>query len=182
MGERIYLDEEKKAEMVKLLHKETQLQIEKKNEAYAKAANKRRKQVLFKLEDLVWIHLRKERFPNQRKSKLMPRADGPFRILEKINHNAYKLDLPSTYNVSTTFNVRDLTPYLEDTVNAEESADLRPNPLQQREDDVPWTENSRLQLDEVQPSNLKEEEADTVTYFKAKRVNLLKGSISQEIT
>ena len=149
MGEQICLDGEKKAEMVKLLHKETRLQIEKKNEAYAKAANKRRKQVLFKPGDLVWIHLCKERFPNQRKSKLMPRAYGPFRILEKINNNAYKLDLPSTYNVSTTFNVRDLTPYLEDTVNAKESVDLRSNPLQQREDDVPWIDSASLLLEEV---------------------------------
>ncbi|XP_035816895.1 uncharacterized protein, partial [Zea mays] len=40
---------------------------------------------------LVWIHLRKERFPDQRKSKLMPRGDGPFRVLVKINDNAYKI-------------------------------------------------------------------------------------------
>ncbi|XP_020406471.1 uncharacterized protein, partial [Zea mays] len=40
---------------------------------------------------LVWIHLRKERFPDQRKSKLMPRGDGPFRVLAKINDNAYKI-------------------------------------------------------------------------------------------
>jgi hypothetical protein len=29
-----------------------------------------------------------------RKYKLMPRADGPFKIVEKINDNAYKLELP----------------------------------------------------------------------------------------
>jgi len=29
-----------------------------------------------------------------------------------VNDNAYKVDLPGDYNVSITFNVKDLTPYL----------------------------------------------------------------------
>jgi len=49
--------------------------------------------------------MRKERFPEQRKSKLQPRGDGPFQVLKRINDNAYKIELPSEYNVSTTFNV-----------------------------------------------------------------------------
>ena len=36
------------------------------------------------------MHMRKERFPKQRKSKLQPRAKGPFQVLERINDNAYK--------------------------------------------------------------------------------------------
>ncbi|XP_051152721.1 uncharacterized protein LOC127266509 [Andrographis paniculata] len=51
---------------------------------------------------------RKERFPELRKSKLTPRGDGPFRVLERINDNAYKLELPSEYQVHATFNVSDL--------------------------------------------------------------------------
>jgi hypothetical protein len=62
--------------------------------------------------DLVWLHLRKEQFPNLRKSKLMFHADGPFKILEKINDNAYKLKLPLKFRVSPTFNISDLRPYL----------------------------------------------------------------------
>ncbi|XP_073038070.1 LOW QUALITY PROTEIN: uncharacterized protein [Primulina eburnea] len=49
--------------------------------------------------DWVWLHLRKERFPEKRCSKLLPRGDGPFQVLERINDNAYKLDLPGEYNV-----------------------------------------------------------------------------------
>ena len=37
------------------------------------------------------LHLRKDRFPDLRKSKLMPRADGPFKVPEKINDNALNL-------------------------------------------------------------------------------------------
>jgi len=53
--------------------------------------------------------MRKEWFPNQRKSKLQPRGNGPFQVLERINDNAYKIDLPGEYGVSATFIVADLT-------------------------------------------------------------------------
>jgi hypothetical protein len=42
----------------------------------------------------------------------MPRADGPIKVLEKINENAYKLDLPADFGVSPTFNIADLKSYL----------------------------------------------------------------------
>ena len=68
--------------------------------------------MVFNVGDLVWLHLRKDCFPNERKSKLLPRADGPFKILARYNDNAYKIDLPrDKYNVSDTFNVKDLAPY-----------------------------------------------------------------------
>jgi hypothetical protein len=96
---------------------------------YEKHANKGRKKVLFEQGDLVWVHLRKDRFPEQRKSKLQPRADGPFKVLRKINDNAYEIDLPSTYDVSTSFNVSDLSPFF----GLDES---RATPFQGGEDDM----------------------------------------------
>ena len=60
----------------------------------------------------MWLHLRKDIFANERKSKLLPRADGPFKVLACYNNNAYKIDLPrDKYNVSDIFNVKDLSPY-----------------------------------------------------------------------
>jgi len=41
----------------------------------------------------------------------MTRADGPFEVLERINDNAYKVDLPGFHGVLATFNVVDLSPY-----------------------------------------------------------------------
>ena len=82
--------------------------IEKRTQQYATQANKGRKKVVFEPGDWVWLHMRKEWFPVQRRSKLLPRGDGPFQILERINDNAYKLDLPGEYNVSASFNVADL--------------------------------------------------------------------------
>ena len=60
------LDGQKKAEMVKKLHESVWQHIEKKNEQYATKANKGRRQVLFEPGDLVWVHMRKERFPTRR--------------------------------------------------------------------------------------------------------------------
>ena len=57
---------------------------------------------------MVWVHLRKDRFSNLRKSKLMPRAAGPYKVLAKINDNAYTLELPPDFGVSPTFNISDL--------------------------------------------------------------------------
>ena len=59
----------------------------------------------------------------------MPRADGPFEILERINDNAYKVDLPCDYGVSATFIVIDLSPYFDDNY----LEDLRANSLSQGE-------------------------------------------------
>jgi hypothetical protein len=61
---------------------------------------------------MVWLHLSKDRFPTLRHSKLMPRAAGPFKMLTKINDNAYILDLPAEFGVSTSFNVADLKTYV----------------------------------------------------------------------
>ena len=47
-----------------------------------------------------------------RKSKLTPHAGGPFKVLEKINDNAYKLELPADFGVSRSFNIADSKPYL----------------------------------------------------------------------
>jgi hypothetical protein len=92
--ERVSLDGEKKAKMVRQLLEGVRLQIEKKNRLYAFKANKGCKLVVFQPDNWVWVHMRKERFPNQRKSKLQPRGDGPFQVLERINDNTYKIDLP----------------------------------------------------------------------------------------
>jgi len=76
--------------------------------------------------DLVWIHLSKGRFLSKQNSKLISRVDGPFRVVERVNYNANKVDLLGEYNVSATFNVKDLSRYLKDV----DDFDLRTNHFQ----------------------------------------------------
>ncbi|XP_073133503.1 uncharacterized protein [Henckelia pumila] len=64
MSERVNMDERKKAEF------------------YTKQTNKGRKKIVFEPSDWVWLHLRKERFPEKRRSNLLPRGDGPFQVVE----------------------------------------------------------------------------------------------------
>ncbi|RDY09227.1 hypothetical protein CR513_06436, partial [Mucuna pruriens] len=78
--------------------------MEKKIEQYARSANRGRKEVLFKERDIVWLHWRKERLPHLKRSKLLPRGDDLFKILKKINDNAYQVDMPQDFWESTTFN------------------------------------------------------------------------------
>ncbi|KAH9698029.1 hypothetical protein KPL71_023847 [Citrus sinensis] len=74
IDERANMDGKKKAEFVKQLHERARQHIEKRTEQYATQANKGRKQVVFQPGDWVWVHIRKERFPAQRRSKLLPRG------------------------------------------------------------------------------------------------------------
>lgn len=63
----------------------------------------------------------------------MPRAEGPFEVLEKVNDNAYKVDLLGDFRVPATFKVADLSPYFPDDY----LVDLRITSSEQGEDGVP---------------------------------------------
>jgi hypothetical protein len=73
--------------------------------------------------------MRTERFPKQRRLKLIPRGDGPFQIIERINDNAYKVDLPGEYGINATFNVVDLSFF-------DIGDDSRSNTFKERGDDA----------------------------------------------
>jgi transposase InsO family protein len=107
-SEKLNFDAKQRAELMLQMHETTKENIERMNVKYKISGDKGRKQLDFKPGDLVWLHLRKERFPDLIKSKLMPRADGPFKVFEKINENAYKLDLSADFGVSPIFNIADL--------------------------------------------------------------------------
>ena len=65
--------------------------IEKANIAYKVRSNNHREKMEFSLGDLVWLHLKKERFLSKRKNKSMVRGDGPLKVIERVGDNTYKL-------------------------------------------------------------------------------------------
>jgi hypothetical protein len=136
------------AELILELHETTKKNIERMNSKYKLAGDKGRKQLIFESGELVWLHLRKDRFPTLRKSKLMPRADSSFKVLERINDNAYKLDLPVDFGVSPTFNIADLKPYLGE----DDELESRTTQMQEGEDDEDIATNDISTLTPVSTS------------------------------
>jgi hypothetical protein len=124
-------DASQRSEFILKMHETTKLNIEKMNEKYRIAASKGHKEVKLEPGDLVWLHLRKEWFLKLRKSNFMSRVAGPFKILTKINDNAYKLELPPEFEVSPSFNISDLRPYLGE----EDEMPSRMTSMQEGEDD-----------------------------------------------
>ena len=143
--------------------------IAKSNKQARQHANKHRKDAQFQLGDLLWIHLRKERFPSKRKSKLMPQSDGPFEVIEKIGLNASKISLPGDYGVSATFNVADLSPYYDED---EQFPCLRSNSNQSREYDG----DHLLEPFEDQPASL----GDSTSTKEIKEVHVLVQEVTNQ--
>ncbi|KAK1679650.1 hypothetical protein QYE76_040498 [Lolium multiflorum] len=110
--ERVNMEASKRADFVRKIHVKTKELIEKKGKSNAARMNKKCKEMLFKPGDMVWVHFRKDRFLKLRKSKLLPSGAGPYKVLAKINDNAYSIDLPlDEFDVNNSFNGADLTPY-----------------------------------------------------------------------
>jgi hypothetical protein len=142
----VHSDAKERADFILKLHASTKENIEKMTEKYKLAGSHGRKVVKLEPGNLVWLHLRKDRFLDLIKSKLMPRAAGPYKILEKINDKAYKLELPPEFGISPTFNISDLKPYLGE----EDELESRTTPLQEGKDDediTPMDTNNTPQVD-----------------------------------
>ena len=71
--------------------------------------------IKFQVGGEVWLYISKQRLQGEGK-KLKPIFYGPFKILEKIGNNAFKLDLPhmQIYSIVNVENLRLFEPPLID--------------------------------------------------------------------
>ncbi|XP_059076800.1 uncharacterized protein LOC131876047 [Cryptomeria japonica] len=95
------------------IHKQVKEILEKNVDKYKKKADLKKRDVQFKVGDLVFTHLRKERLPKGKYTKLMMKKIGICKVVHKYGNNAYDIELPLGVAISPIFNVADLYPSKE---------------------------------------------------------------------
>ena len=77
-------------------------------------ANRHRRDITFKINDLVWLSTKQAK-PKQLEEtprSLQPLYTGPYMVMDVINRNAYRLQLPETFGrTHNVFNVSALKAY-----------------------------------------------------------------------
>ena len=90
-------------EVMQQVHQQVKAKLEATNAKYKAAIDLHRK--MFEVGDLVWVLISKDRRLEGQYAKLRQRKYGPCRVLKRINHNAYEIELPSHMSISNIFNV-----------------------------------------------------------------------------
>ena len=90
-------------------------------------ANKRRRDVVFKVGDKVKLSTANIRLPSTMSKKLVARYLGPFTVEKVVNPVAYKLKLPSSLKIHPVFHVSVLQPW---RVDNEHPGHVHPGPPQ----------------------------------------------------
>ena len=106
-------------------HEQTTSNLETSTQKYKAAADTHRRRLVFEVGDLVWAVLTRDRMPAHSYNKLKAKKIGPLEVLERINDNAYRLQLPADITTSDVFNVKYLSRYFP----PEQPSDSRSNPL-----------------------------------------------------
>jgi hypothetical protein len=101
---------EKFIEQIQSIHQVVQEQLEKSQAKYKARHDKHHVDHSFEVGDEVWLYISKERLKGEGK-KLKPIRYGPFKIVDKIGNNAFRLDLPPYMQMYAVVNVENLKLY-----------------------------------------------------------------------
>ena len=130
-------------EQIQEIHQAVQEQLEKTQAKYKERHDKHQIEHSFQVGDQVWLYINKEKIQGEGK-KLKPIRYGPFKILEKIGENAFRLDLPAYMHI-----------YL--VVNADCLRLFEPSLIEDPEE-----QSKLLSIDDLLPEYLNELQEDVV--------------------
>eukprot|EP00253_Pinus_taeda_P017425 PITA_17425 len=85
-------------EHIQEIHQAVQEQLEKSQAKYKARHDKHRMEHSFQVGDQVSLYINKDKIQGEGKN-LKPIKYGPFRILEKVGENAFRLDLPTYMHI-----------------------------------------------------------------------------------
>ncbi|KAJ0095419.1 hypothetical protein Patl1_15534 [Pistacia atlantica] len=109
--ERLGLIVEKHPTPYRDIHEEVKRRLSLSTAAYTTTANTKQNDRHFDVGDMVLICLRPERFPLGSFTKLHARRVVPFKVAKRLGPNAYVIELPNDYGISSVFNIEDLTKF-----------------------------------------------------------------------
>lgn len=93
------------------IHQQVRETLQNNVEKYKERADLKIRDLQFKVGDLMLAHLKKERIPKGKYTKMMMKNIGPCRVVHKFGPNAYEIELSLGVAISPIFNVFDLYPY-----------------------------------------------------------------------